>query len=477
MAKRGSRRGVGAPSSDDAEDENADPRRRRPDRRPRLRMRLVYTPRYMVERLMADRRLAFYWTPRKSDMEGGFPLKAQPLGYDRSEAERRCDGDPNVPGDRGLNGALDDWRRGLPPNTGAPVHGTLKWLFHRYESTRAFLRISTRTQKDYRRFLGLIVDTALRDGGKLGDLALTSISARAVDRVYELLSAPTKAAKSASKPRKNKTPPAPTGLEGDPKHRRRLRQANKCIDVASWAWLQVRRLHPAVVPAENPFADVTRDYRTEETKPATRAEAYVLANALADLGHPSLGLVALVGFEWHQRPENVLAGHLQWSHYRPADRPHAVKVVHAKTNELVWLPLEDEEGPLFPEIEEFIGYRKIPRVALPMAATPGLKGKPRPYSFFYARDLVRRARRAAKLPEHVTLAACRHGGMTELGDAEITEQGVMSLSGHRSPKSARLYIKRTEIQRATAARRRRAWVEAEQKQAKSRKMAKIVESK
>ena len=32
------------------------------------------------------------------------------------------------------------------------------------------------------------------------------------------------------------------------------------------------------------------------------------------------------------------------------------------------------------------------------------------------------------------MTACRHGGMTELGDAELTEQGVMSLSGHRTPE-------------------------------------------
>ena len=37
------------------------------------------------------------------------------------------------------------------------------------------------------------------------------------------------------------------------------------------------------------------------------------------------------------------------------------------------------------------------------------------------------ARRKAGLPEHVTLTACRHGGMTELGDASLTEQGVMAL--------------------------------------------------
>jgi hypothetical protein len=49
--------------------------------------------------------------------------------------------------------------------------------------------------------------------------------------------------------------------------------------------------------------------------------------------------------------------------------------------------------------------------------TPGERGKPRPYSESYARRVVREARRRAGLPEHVTLTACRHGGMTELGDA------------------------------------------------------------
>jgi hypothetical protein len=89
-------------------------------------------------------------------------------------------------------------------------------LFHRYESTRAFQRIGERTQKDYRRFLGLIVDTPLKGGGKLGDLTLTSISARAVDKVYEVLSAPARAAQSAARPRKNKTPPAPESAADQP---------------------------------------------------------------------------------------------------------------------------------------------------------------------------------------------------------------------------------------------------------------------
>ena len=46
-----------------------------------------------------------------------------------------------------------------------------------------------------------------------------------------------------------------------------------------------------------------------------------------------------------------------------------------------------------------------------------------------------------------------------LGDAELAEQGVMALSGHRTPQAARLYVKRTEQQRQRAAAKRRAWVE------------------
>jgi hypothetical protein len=73
---------------------------------------------------------------------------------------------------------------------------------------------------------------------------------------------------------------------------------------------------------------------------------------------------------------------------------------------------------------------------------------------------VREAATAANLPADLSLAAFRHGGLTELGNAELTEQGVMALSRHKTPQAARLYVKRTETQRVTAARRLRAWIES-----------------
>lgn len=84
----------------------------------------------------------------------------------------------------------------------------------------------------------------------------------------------------------------------------------------------------------------------------------------------------------------------------------------------------------------------------------------RPFLLREARRRVRKAALDAGLPADLTLAACRHGGLTELGDAELTEQGVMALSGHRDARSARLYVKRTETQRLAAAMKRRSWVDA-----------------
>jgi IS5 family transposase len=93
------------------------------------------------------------------------------------------------------------------------------------------------------------------------------------------------------------------------------------------------------------------------------------------------------------------------------------------------------------------------------------------YSFSYAKRIAREARRKAGLFEHVTMTACRHGGMTELGDAALTEAQTMALSGHKTPEAARLYAKRTNAQRVTAARRRRAWVEMERSGDKSQNAA------
>lgn len=383
-------------------------------------------PRYMVDRRLRDGSTAYYWTPRPKDIAAGFPLSGEALGPHYGQACERAGT---------LNAHLDAWRgAAAKPADIDQSHrfGTLGWLVERYRRSAAWDKVSPRHRPHYEYILGLVTEHRLANGDRLGDAPVAAISALAVDKLYAKLR---------------------TGPRGP-----RTRVAELCMVRTARAWDVVRRLYPKVVPAENPWRGVEMVHGKGTTRPATRAEAYALADALAAHGQPWLGAVALVCFEWHQRPENVLAGSLRWSDYRPAERPHHVRIAHHKTGAEVWLPLEDADGPLFPEICAWLDRleRAAPQVAVARRQDGGTAIADR----HRAGELVRAARTTAGLPSHVTFAACRHGGLTELGDAELTEQGVMSLSGHRTPDAARLYVKRTETQRGIAARRRRAYVEA-----------------
>jgi hypothetical protein len=214
------------------------------------------------------------------------------------------------------------------------------------------------------------------------------------------------------------------------------------------------------VPNVNPFRSVEMEHRKGTTRPASRDEAYALHVALVAAGEPHLAVVPLVAFEWHQRPENVLAGHLTWLDYRPKDRPNAVRVVHHKTGEVTWLPLVSQRGePHFPELTAYLD--QLPRLGAPIVLKlpkPLGKREPgpaKPFLLRTARARLRKAARATGLPEDLTFAACRHGGMPELGDAGLPEQQVIALSGHRTPEAARGYTKHTEAQREAALLKRR----------------------
>jgi hypothetical protein len=54
-----------------------------------------------------------------------------------------------------------------------------------------------------------------------------------------------------------------------------------------------------------------------------------------------------------------------------------------------------------------------------------------------AQAKVREPRELVGFGSQVTLDACRHGGMTELGHVELAEQAVMALARHKTPRAAR----------------------------------------
>jgi hypothetical protein len=159
--------------------------------------------------------------------------------------------------------------------------------------------------------------------------------------------------------------------------------------------------------------------------------------------------------------ENVLAGILGWSDYRSKEWPSAIKILHHKTGATVWHPLADTvDGVIekfYPEAEAILA--KLPRRGIPMILreikTPNSVVF-KPYSYSGFQKIIQKLRKEIGLPPHFTLDACRHGGMTELEEAALTEGQGRALSGHKTAQAYRDYAKETFDRALSATRKRHA---------------------
>ena len=408
----------------------------RPNRQSARRRRRVVKPagwpRYMVAKALSTGATAYYWNPPKAYRDAGFTLPREALGTDYGVAIDRA---------ALLNKYLDAWRAGRKTTRSvdlSPRFGTVDWLIARYMApdSPAWEKVSARSRPEYVRLLNLVAEIPTKTG-RLGELPVASLSPLAVDKLYVRLQEPVR----SEQPRR--------------------RTANLCIARMARAWDVVARHYPDIIPRQNPFRGVELTHTHNTTRPASREEVMALHAALRDAGELHLAALPLICFEWHPRPENVLAGHLTWADYRPPENQNAVRIFHHKTGTRMWMPLSDGSGPLFPELTSYLD--RLPRLGLPIVLRypQRIHGPARPIKLRHARQIVADVRRTAGLPNDLTLAACRHGGLTELGDADITEQGVMALSGHKTPDAARLYVKKTDAQRLTSARKRRAYLAAQ----------------
>lgn len=98
----------------------------------------------------------------------------------------------------------------------------------------------------------------------------------------------------------------------------------------------------------------------------------------------------------------------------------------------------------------------LERRGTPMILRKVEDGKSKPYAFSGMQKIVQRMRKEIGLPAEFTLDACRHGGMTELEEAELTEGQGRALSAHRTKESYAGYAKRTAPRILAATRKRHA---------------------
>jgi hypothetical protein len=158
---------------------------------------------------------------------------------------------------------------------------------------------------------------------------------------------------------------------------------------------------------------------------------------------------------WQRCPSTDL------SDYRSKKWPHAVRIEHDKNKTLIWHPLEEiVDGELikfYAEAEDILSH--LPKIGVPMIMRKvekgDAKGTAKVWSYPGMEKLVQQLRKKIDgVSELFTLDACRHGGMTELKEAELTEGQGRALSGHKTAQAYRGYAKET-MQRALAATRKR----------------------
>lgn len=226
-----------------------------------------------------------------------------------------------------------------------------------------------------------------------------------------------------------------------------------------------KRLDPKEVPAVNPFAGMGLISKTKEVEAASYGEL-VAAVAQADaMGLPSLGTVLMVTWEWLQREEHIFTA-FKLEHYRPRKRPHEVLIVHPKNGEEVWIPLFDKAGlALFPELMARMDAARANRVGNGLFFVrdwiDAKAGMPLPWAtargnLRHCFRKVQEVLRAVELDPAITFTSFRHGGLTELGDGELSDRQIRAISRHKNSKVLNRYVKRTQKQIIDGTLKRRA---------------------
>ncbi len=365
--------------------------------------------------------MAYYWKLPTWAKKADCKIEAEALGKDYANAKARCD---DV-----LNPQLDAWRKGETVSPEARV-GTLKWLVEIFKEDEKFSSLGSLTQRDYQSGFELITSYSLKNGRRFGETSLKAVTPIVIDKIYKKLSA-----------------------RSDGSQRRTT--VNKAMRAMRRAWNVMYRRYPNDVPKQNPFAKMDLRSSGKETYAASRQQLWDFVKAADALGYPSMGTAAMLAFEWLLRETDIISK-FSWLDYRPPERPDAVRLRHGKTKQVIWQPLTDVQGNLlFPELTERL--EAMPRRG-PLVIMRDHLDKNRknylPYKRFWFSELSRKIRKVAELPDALSFSSFRHGGLTELGDARIDDQGMMALSAHKTRAMLNVYSKRTEDQRIQAAQAR-----------------------
>lgn len=419
-------------------------------------------PKYTCRMPLAGGKWGYYFKPptwalkpKPEDERGPCPVAVEALGNDYDAAVKRVE--------MVLLPLFDSWRtRGVIDMAAAKggARGSLDWLFKEFRADGRFTKLKPKVKRVYNQGLDLVGNYVLKDGRRVGEVTLAALDASKVDKLYQALLPMRDDAG-------NPVPLFPAdGLPtatGEPLYAERRTSVNNAMKYCRRAWNVVKRLHPAEVPA-NPFADMDLASRSREVEAAGYGDLVAAVTQADAMGLPSLGTALMVTFEWLQREEHIFTA-FRLEHYRPRNRPNEVFIADPKTDESRWYPLYDQAGvPLFPELMARMDAARANRVGNGLFFVrdwvDAKAGVPLPWATAKGQiDIVGAKLRpvldAAGVDRSISFTSFRHGGLTECGDAQLTDRQIRAISRHKSSKVLSRYVKKTQTQIIDGTRKRR----------------------
>lgn len=382
---------------------------------------------------LASGQTLWSWQPSSKDRKKNCPLKYRALGTDPVEAFQIA---------RELNQALKDWRNGVQAVPYMP--GSFGWLLIEFLEHKDIKALSKTARDEYERHARYMMALS-QDGISIEKKMLETFTALFAYNLYNKIA-----------------------------RKHSVSIANRCLMMARYAWNKMYILHERLIPETNPFEKLEASHHeVEETVPASYDQLLSFTSAALALGELGLAIGARMCWDFTVRPTETF-GSMLLSQWRPPERPHHVWIGVDKTSKgkrkksSTWQPIdewvanEDGEGGewvcLFPELEDLIRlikWREPPNAPEAYVCMRERQKGLRVFSGDWQRiknadKIARRIREHAGLPDYVTLEAFRHGGLTELGDAEVPDTLAKAISRHRHRGTLDRYIHRTDRQVVTA---------------------------
>lgn len=355
----------------------------------------------------------------KADPKAPSFLKYHALGYDMLAAFGMAEG---------YNERLVDWRKGRQVGL---VKGSVGWLMNEFLKHREVERLSKSSRDAYQRQARYITGLMLKGGKKFSDKQLVEIRAKTAFNMHNKLIA-----------------------------EHGLNTGNRCVKAIRYAWDLLHVIHEDYIPAQNPYAKLKMAHEdSRETPHATYDELVSIVSAAIAMGETGMAFGIRLIWDFHIRADEVFCTSL-FDHWRPADQPSMLRVGSDKNNNALWQPLDDPmtDETMFPELEAL--YRMLPYSGGALCQRELRRGR-RVYDgewqgikYNNANKIFNRIRAKAGVSANISLSSIRHGGLTELGNANVSRDLIKSRSNHKQASTLDRYVHSNVDQAAEAQRMR-----------------------